>query len=543
MPARLARLLIACAALISTFGPREAAAREEPLLAVSQGQSFNETGRDVLTTYAIVDCPELGGKAVKVVFASGDSAGVKSPRVRNWKPFISLQFNALNPAKEKVLLTLTVRHKRTTGLPTRVDVPIALEPGKTSVKIGIDEMVNTNGSAPDLSDVREWYLACEEGKTPTVYFGDFVLVGDDLPAAGAGGGTGPAAAYHITGTIDPGGRVDLTATPAGPPAPKPLVLTGDPARLARLRAAKMPPITHPVLFYTPEADAICATLEVYPPDNAWNLVVSDWPVNPNSKHMLASVGLEKPLRYNADMGFILVPPNQKKVPLARLGSPEESDKGPYPSPAETPIEDWPAHHDSPAAKLTLDEVQRDVLNSNSDRHAIIVDPVRRVLYEFWQMKKTAAGWEASQASIFDLKTNQLRPDGWTSSDAAGLPIYPATVRYDELQRGEIEHAMRISVRNSRRAYVAPATHYASPLTDENLPRMGERFRLRANFDVSGFSPPVRTILNALKKYGAFLADNGLEWCLSVTPDPRIPVMHEELRKVKVADFEVVTREP
>ena len=206
--------------------------------------------------------------------------------------------------------------------------------------------------------------------------------------------------------------------------------------------------------------------------------------------------------------------------------PAESDKGPYPIPAQTPIEDWPAHHDSPVAKLTLDEVQRDVLGTNSDRHAIIVDPVRRVLYEFWQMKKTAAGWEASQASIFDLATNRLRPDGWTSSDAAGLPIYPATVRYDELQRGEIEHALRISVRNSRRAYVAPATHYASTLTDENLPRMGERFRLRADFDVSGFSPPVKTILNALKKYGAFRGRQRAGMVPVRDAGPADPVMHD-----------------
>jgi hypothetical protein len=534
-------LLLGCAVLISLLAARGAAAREEPLMAVGKGQTFNETGQDTATHYTTVDCPELGGKAVKVVYASGDSAGMKAPRLKNWKPFTSLQFNALSPAKEKVLLVLSVRHKRTTGLATRADVPITLQPGKNTVKIGIDEIVNTNGSTPDLSDVREWYIACEDGKTPTVYFGDFVLTGDDQPAGG--GPAGPAPAYHITGTIGPGGAVDLTATPVAPPPPKPLVLHGDPARLARLRATKMPPITRPVMFYTPEADAICSALEVYPPDNAWNLVVSDWPVHPSSKNMLASIGLEKPLRYNADMGFILIPPDQKKTNLARLAYPDESDKGPYPIPAETPIEDWPVNFQEPGRKLTLDQVQRDVLGTNSDRHAIIVDPVHRVLYEFYQMKKTAAGWEASQASIFDLKTNQLRPDGWTSSDAAGLPLYPATIRYDELERGEIEHAMRISVRNSRRAYVPPATHYASTLTDENLPRMGERFRLRGDFDVSGFSPPVKTILNALKKYGAFVADNGLEWCLSVTPDPRIAPMHAELRKVKVADFEAVTREP
>jgi hypothetical protein len=119
------------------------------------------------------------------------------------------------------------------------------------------------------------------------------------------------------------------------------------------------------------------------------------------------------------------------------------------------------------------------------------------------------------------------------------PIFPAVVRYDELQRGEVDHAMRVTVRRSRRAYVYPATHFASKLTDDNLLRMGERLRLRASFNVNGFSPPVPAILKGLKRYGLFVADNGIEWAISVTPDPRIPSLHEELRKIKGADFEVV----
>ena len=128
-------------------------------------------------------------------------------------------------------------------------------------------------------------------------------------------------------------------------------------------------------------------------------------------------------------------------------------------------------------------------------------------------------------------------------DAAGLPIFPAVVRYDELKRGAIEHALRVTVVKTRRAYVYPATHYASPHTDENLPRMGERIRLRQDFDVSGFSPEVQTILKALKKYGMFVADNGIDWAISVAPDPRIHSLHEELRKVKGSDFEVVQPPP
>jgi hypothetical protein len=135
----------------------------------------------------------------------------------------------------------------------------------------------------------------------------------------------------------------------------------------------------------------------------------------------------------------------------------------------------------------------------------------------------------------------LRPDGWTSADAAGLPIYPAVIRYDELKAGRIDHALRVTVRNTRRAYVAPATHFASRQTDENLPRMGERLRLKAEYDLRGFSPEVQTILKGLKQYGMLVADNGIEWAISCAPDERIPALHEELRRVKGAAFEVVER--
>jgi hypothetical protein len=120
-----------------------------------------------------------------------------------------------------------------------------------------------------------------------------------------------------------------------------------------------------------------------------------------------------------------------------------------------------------------------------------------------------------------------------------LPIFPAIIRYDELEAGAINHALRVTIRNSRRAYVAPATHYASSKTDVNLPRMGERLRLKADYDISGFSKNVQTILKCLKKHGMLVADNGIEWALSSAPDERIPVLHDELRKVKGDAFEVV----
>jgi len=315
----------------------------------------------------------------------------------------------------------------------------------------------------------------------------------------------------------------------------------DPARLERIRAATMPQFTSAVLFNTPEADAILTALEVFPPDNAWNQIVAEWPLHPDSKQIVASVGAQKPVRYNADMAFVLVPPTQPpiKVEIGRYSG--ESDKGPFPVPENTPIEGWPAfyHRNPKHHAATLDDVQRDKAGLGGDRHAIVVDPIRRMLFEFYTLKKTDGGWQAAQASIFDLKSNKLRPDGWTSSDAAGLPIFPSIVRYDELKRGRIDHALRFTVTRSRRAYVAPATHFASKLTDATLPRMGERFRLRQDFDVSGFSPEVRTILTALKRYGMLMADNGLDWSISVAPDERIPDIHEELRRVKGSDFEVV----
>ena len=312
----------------------------------------------------------------------------------------------------------------------------------------------------------------------------------------------------------------------------------DPARLARIHAAKMPSITKPILFCTPEADAICSALEVYPADNSWNQVVSNWPLHPSSNNIIASIGAKSPLRCNHDMGFVLVPPNQPRVDVKIMLYPGDSEKGPYPVPANTPIEGWPGPGGQMTAK-SLDDLQRNVRHEQSDRHAMIVDPVNRMCYEYWQMERTASGWQASNCAVFDLKSNKLRPDGWTSGDAAGLPIFPATVRYDEIQRGIVEHAMRFTVVKSRNSYVAPATHRASRRNDPNLPRMGERFRLKQNVNISGFSPAVQAVLKGLKKYGMFMADNGMNWGLSISSDPRISQMGEELRKIKGSDFEVV----
>jgi hypothetical protein len=302
-------------------------------------------------------------------------------------------------------------------------------------------------------------------------------------------------------------------------------------------AASKVRLARPVAFDTPEADKILTNLQIFPRDNAWNQDVSRWPLHPNSRGIIAAIGAEKPFRHNRDMGFVLVPPNQKLVPVKITLYAQESDRGPFPVPENLPIEGWPVNYEG--RRVTLDDVQCDRLREGGDRHAIIIDPVRGRLYELYQALKTDGGWQCSQASVFDLKSNKLRPEGWTSADAAGLPIFPGVVRFDELQRGMVEHAVRVTVRRTRRAYVHPATHFASSSTDPNLPRMGERIRLRKDFPIQGFSPNVQAVLKGLKKYGMLVADNGLDWDISVAPDPRIPPMHDELRRVKGADFEVV----
>jgi hypothetical protein len=477
------------------------------LLSVSKGAIPNDTGSDGKTRMTIVKQDELGGDALKVEFAVGDSFGDRASKVRNWVPFTHLRFQAFNPGNSKVKIEFNVKHAQTTNYQTRIAWPIELKPGKNSIEINISELTNVNGSSPDLANVMTWYIANEADKAPTLYFADIRLEG---------------------------------AAAATTESAKTVKLSGDPARLARIRATPMPKVNKVIAFDTPEADVVLSALEVFPPDNPWNLIVSDWPLHPNSQALIASIGSDKVLRGNDDMCFVIVPSAQPKVDVTLVGYPGESDPGPFPVPDNLPIEGWPKWYSQEGAKRTLAEVQRRPAKYEGDRHAIILDPIGGKLYEFFVMGRSEDGaWAADQSSVFDLKSNRLRPEGWTSADAAGLPIFPGVVRYDELQRGEIEHAMRVTIRRSRMSYIYPATHHAGHADDLHLPRMGERFRLRQDFDTSGFSPTARTILEGLKKYGMLVADNGIEWAISIAPDPRIPDIHEELRKAKGADFEVV----
>jgi hypothetical protein len=310
------------------------------------------------------------------------------------------------------------------------------------------------------------------------------------------------------------------------------------------RARTLPPIAAPVMFDTPEADRILSALQVFPPDNPWNVDISVQPRHPRSDAIIASIGADKSLNFNLDMAFIIVPPDQPRVPVTLLDYPDESDPGPFPMPDNAPIENWPLagnegrNEDAkalPAPGQTLAQLQR---TGAGDRHVILVDHVHHLLHEFWQTRRTDAGWQASNAATFNLQTGAYRPEGWTSSDAAGLPIFPAVVRYDEVARGMVQHAMRFTVRRTRRGYVLPATHWASTHRDVALPRMGERFRLRQDFDVSGFPPHAQAILKGLKKYGMFVADNGGDWLMSIAPDRRFEGL-DSLTRVKGSDFEVV----
>jgi len=199
---------------------------------------------------------------------------------------------------------------------------------------------------------------------------------------------------------------------------------------------------------------------------------------------------------------------------------DESDPGPYPIPANPLIEGGP--------------------QSQGDRHILVVDTDNCVLYELYAAYPDGNGWTAGSGAIYDLTSNALRPEGWTSADAAGLPILPGLVRYDEVAAGEIRHALRFTVPRTRKAYVWPARHYASSLTGAQYPPMGQRFRLKASFDISGYSSDVQVIFTALKRYGMILADNGSAWYLSGVPDERWDndALHE-LGQVKGSDFEAV----
>ena len=249
--------------------------------------------------------------------------------------------------------------------------------------------------------------------------------------------------------------------------------------------------------------------EIFPADNPWNRRVDDLPVHPRSDAIVRSIGRQEGLHPDFGSGkwdggpigipFTTVPGDQESVPVS-FRYDDESDPGPYPIPDNAPIEGGP--------------------DADGDRHVIVVDRDECKLYEVFDARQRDDGsWRAGSGATWDLDSNALRPLGWTSADAAGLPILPGLARYDEVESGEVDHALRFTVSRTRRAYVYPARHFASDLTSRKLPAMGQRLRLKKSFDISGFDPQPQVILRALKRYGMILADNGSDWYISGAPSP------------------------
>jgi len=268
----------------------------------------------------------------------------------------------------------------------------------------------------------------------------------------------------------------------------------------------------------------------FPADNIWNTRVDTLPVSPSSATYVATIGTSAMM--HADFGsglwdggpigipYVVVKAGQPKVRVT-FGWASESNPGPYPIPPNAPVEGGPA--------------------STGDRHVIVVDASTCRLYEMFNAHPNSDGsWKASAGAVFDLRSDALRPDTWTSADAAGLSIFAGLVRYDEVASGAIHHALRMTAPQTRDAHVWPARHDASSLTGAQYPPMGQRFRLKASIDTSSYSPQVRGILQAMKTYGLVLADNGSSWFVSGAPDARWnnDVLHE-LGRVPGSAFEAV----
>jgi hypothetical protein len=269
---------------------------------------------------------------------------------------------------------------------------------------------------------------------------------------------------------------------------------------------------------------------VFPADNIWNARVDQLPLLARSTDYVASIGATATVHPDFGSGtwagapigipYLVVSRSQTKVRVA-FEVPDESDRVRYPIPRNAPIEGGPA--------------------STGDRHVIVIDKGTCKLYELYSAYRNRNGsWRAYAGAVFDLRSDALRPSSWTSADAAGLAIFPGLVRYAEVASGEIRHALRFTAPATQRTYVWPARHFASSDRDPALPPMGTRFRLKADFDISGFAPPVQVILTAMKRYGLILADNGSPWYVSGAPDRHWDndVLHA-LHQVPGSAFEAV----
>jgi len=280
----------------------------------------------------------------------------------------------------------------------------------------------------------------------------------------------------------------------------------------------------PLAVFAQETSPMIGECPIFPPDNAWNTDISEYPVDPNSDAYIAAINADGDEYLHADFGenpdygipFVVVDETQPDVPITFTEYGDESDPGPYPVPDDAPVE------------------------AGGDRHVLVVDTGDCTLYEMYHAEYNGEGWDAGSGAVFDLRSNALRPETWTSADAAGLPIFPGLARYDEVAAGEINHALRFTVSQTQRAYIHPAVHWASSETDEDLPPMGLRLRLRADYDISEYTGMARTILEALRTYGMIVADNGTSWFISGATDPRWDDEDlNQLKSVPGTAFEVV----
>jgi hypothetical protein len=312
----------------------------------------------------------------------------------------------------------------------------------------------------------------------------------------------------------------------------------------------LPEVQAPVLFNTTNADAVLSAMQIFPVTNPWNEDISRRPVLTNSAAMIAQIISDlapsrRSLVAEQEMNFVLVPDSQTRLPIRFFAYPDQSDLdggfspfGLYPIPADLPIESWPTQ----TGAQTLAQWQTNA--NGSDRHAIIVAPSSGFVWETWLTQLQGANWRAANGAKFNLNTNGLRPDGWTSGDAAGFPMFPALVRFDEAERGMVEHACRLVVKRTRyNHYIYPATHYASASTNTsaNLPEMGQRLRLMPGFVIpADWTRQEKAVLLGLKKHGAMVADNGNYFSISVTPDDRWPDnCFGHLTSISITNFEVI----
>jgi hypothetical protein len=272
---------------------------------------------------------------------------------------------------------------------------------------------------------------------------------------------------------------------------------------------------------------------IFPVDSIFNTPIDTLPVDENSDLYIDTIGADAELHPDFGSGlweggpigipYVIVDSNQPPIDITFIPDwgVEESDPGPYPVPTDAPIEGGP--------------------NSEGDRHVLVVDTDNCMLYELYNaFPQTDGSWQADSGAVWDLRSHALRPAEWTSADAAGLPIFPLLIRYDEVAAGEIRHAIRFTLPETRREFVWPARHFASDLRDERYPPMGQYFRLKADYDITGFAPEVQVILQALKTYGMILADNGSAIFLTGAPDEHWDndALHE-LHQVTASAFEAV----